>query len=615
MSKSLMLALFWTSVCNGWMSRSFSIASKAASVRNIPQRKATSSSPLFSSSSSTTSSSRPTGIRSNEKPQDHYDSIICGAGPAGLLTAIMLSQKYGNSHNIAVCERRPAIPPSPFDAEVWNDVARFYQLGIGHRGQKALKEFGVFEDFVQASVAVNGRRDWQPGMTKVEDGRITPARKDVTSRVLARDKLVGVLYHHLFHNYSKANIDLLYGYQVEPTSFGTNNQEGGEDYVTVQISKCTEEDISGTTPNSEEDETCTVDSFHVSTTKLLIGSDGSARTVANVMEALDAQRITNTNPLLRPFVAKPFKVKRYTDDNPRVYKSVPIQLPSDWPCDLNYSARSTGGITLEALPSDANGSLCALLLMKPEEELAQANVEPAKLRALFDKEFPQFSALIDDEEMERVATKSASTIPSFRYAGPRLNMGKRTLILGDAAHTVKPYYGLGANSAFEDVLYLSQALDDATVGSNGKEESIPKAVDLFSNRRSGDASALVMMSRNMDRPGKLFFACFILPIILDGVFHKMAPKLFGPNMFGMFQKDLSFQQIQRKKRLDRILQVGIIGSMLTAVGWGVKSSIRIVARATGKSQMFVSASTFVSLAVAQIIFKKVKGKKPKEERA
>jgi kynurenine 3-monooxygenase len=546
-------------------------------------------------------------------PKSQYDSLICGGGPAGLLAAIMLSQKFGPTHRIAVCESRPAIPLSPSNKEIWNDVARFYLLGIGFRGQRALEKFGVLEDFIKASVAVNGRRDWAPGKTNIEDGNITPSKKDVTSRVLARDKLVGVLYYHILENYSNANIDLLYGYQVEPISFGTDE----DDFVKVKISKCI--DNEGQSQYSNEE--CDVDSDPQQvTTKLLIGADGSARTVANAMEKFDMERYSQHNIIKKLFVPKPFRVKRYVDDNARVFKSVRIQLPSDWPCDLNYSARSTDSrITLEALPSDANGNLCALLLMKPDDELAKENANPTTLRAFFNKEFPQFGTLIDDDEMERVATKSASSLPAFRYAGPRLTMKRRTLVLGDAAHTVKPYYGLGANSAMEDIEMLSDAIDETTVAvaeegnDNDDEETIPKAIQLFSNRRSGDSEALVMMSRNMDRPGKMFFITFILPIILDGMFHKIAPKIFGPNMFGMFQrKDIGFKQIQRKKRLDRTLQLAIIGSLLAAMGVGIKSSIRLLAKIIGTSQIVVSSSIAVTCAIG-IMLKKTFGKKEIQE--
>lgn len=115
-------------------------------------------------------------------------------------------------------------------------------------------------------------------------------------------------------------------------------------------------------------------------------------------------------------------------------------------------------ITLEALPSDTQGNLCALLLMKPHDELARAGVDPSVLRAMVEEEFPQFSPWISHEDLQRLAAKPASSLPAFRFAGPRLHVRHRTLILGDAAHTVKPYYGLGANSALEDVVVLGQIL-------------------------------------------------------------------------------------------------------------------------------------------------------------
>jgi kynurenine 3-monooxygenase len=250
--------------------------------------------------------------------------------------------------------------------------------------------------------------------------------------------------------------------------------------------------------------------------------------------------------------------------------------------------------------------------MKPGDELAAANVDPAMLRAFFDDEFPQFSALIDDEVIAQVAAKSSSFLPGFRYAGPRLNMGKRTLVLGDAAHTVKPYYGLGANSAMEDIRMLSDALDECGAGSDDADEAVSKAVELFSKRRSGDSEALVTISRNMDRPGKMFFFTFLLPIILDGIFHKIAPKIFGPNMFGMFQRrDIGFKQIQRKKRLDRVMQVVCIGSILTAAGFGLKTAISILARVTGKSQVVVVASLLAPATLATVLRKAVTSKNQK----
>lgn len=148
---------------------------------------------------------------------------------------------------------------------------------------------------------------------------------------------------------------------------------------------------------------------------------------------------------------------RYEDDNQRVYKSIPLKLPSGWRPDLNYSARSKDGrVIFDALPADANGNYCGVLLLKKQDELAVPDTEVSKLRELIDEYLPQFSALIDDDNMADIAKKPPSFLPSFRFAGPRLHQGDKCVVLGDAAHTVKPYFGLGKKSLYAIVLKRSR---------------------------------------------------------------------------------------------------------------------------------------------------------------
>ena len=45
------------------------------------------------------------------------------------------------------------------------------------------------------------------------------------------------------------------------------------------------------------------------------------------------------------------KVVKFPNTNPRVYKTIPIHLPSDMRKDLNYSARTKAGVALECLPT------------------------------------------------------------------------------------------------------------------------------------------------------------------------------------------------------------------------------------------------------------------------
>jgi hypothetical protein len=52
---------------------------------------------------------------------------------------------------------------------------------------------------------------------------------------------------------------------------------------------------------------------------------------------------------------------------------------------------------------------------------------------------------------------------------------------------------------------------------------------------------------------------FILPIILDAIFHKSFPSVFSPNVITMMQRDdLTFTEVARKKRIDRLGQIALL---------------------------------------------------------
>lgn len=502
----------------------------------------------------------------------------------------MLSKKYP-SKTIHVYDRLNE-PPSPTDENVWNDVAKFYLIGLGSRGQKALDRYGVWKDVEKVCSVVVGRKDWSPE-AKGDDGveRILTDRP-VKTQVLPRDKLVGVLHQHITEKYAN-KIELNYGYDTSPIDFGEN----GNGDVKVQISKCDFSDdkrqMPSTATSEDLSELCDVDNSFVVSTEFLIAADGTARTVANEMENNDKARWAALNPIQKLTAEKPFQVRRYEDDNKRVYKTIPMKLPNDWRPDLNYSARTKDGrLNYDALPADRNGNYCGVFLIRETDEFAAADTDPIALRQFLDDYLPQFSCFVDDKTVAEVAKKPPSFLPSFRYAGPRLNQGDRTIILGDSAHTVKPYFGLGANSALEDVKFLEEAID-AT-------EDIPSAVHLFSKKRAKESKSLVKLSRDLDRPGKLGVLTFLLPIILDGIFHGMLPKVFGPNTIVMLQNEkITFTDVRRRKRMDRLAQLSLIGMGVTGFSMGLKCAFRSFTKAVSASPRTgagVVALTFIAVA-------------------
>ncbi len=76
------------------------------------------------------------------------------------------------------------------------------------------------------------------------------------------------------------------------------------------------------------------------------------------------------------------------------------------------------------------------------------------------------------------------------------------------------------------------------------------------------------------------FLRFVLPLILDGIFHLYFPTLFAPNGIRLLQDHRStFTQTRRRKRRDRIGQVLVIGTVVAglgkAVGWVVREGVRM----------------------------------------
>jgi hypothetical protein len=167
-------------------------------------------------------------------------------------------------------------------------------------------------------------------------------------------------------------------------------------------------------------------------------------------------------------------------------------------------------------------------------------------------------------DLERFAAKGDSSLPTFSYAGPVLHYGSSACLLGDTIHTVKPYFGQGVNSAFEDVKVLQQALDETA-------DDHEAAVRRYSQLRGKDAEALVVLSHSLDGG----FLTFVGPLILDSMLHRLLPQMFSPNIIASLQNEKwSFSQIRKRKRVDRALQTVLLASLAALM-------LRVVAALVG----------------------------------
>ena len=97
-------------------------------------------------------------------------------------------------------------------------------------------------------------------------------------------------------------------------------------------------------------------------------------------------------------------------------------------------------------------------------------------------------------------------------------------------------------------------------------DNLSEAVSTFSKRRSPEIEKLVQVSQSLDKPGIKGVFSFLIPVILDGIFHKLAPQIFGPNIISMLQReDMTFIEAIDQKDRERKMQYFFLGSLLLSV--------------------------------------------------
>lgn len=523
------------------------------------------------------------------------DVAIIGGGPTGLATGIMLARR--GYDNIQIFERF-AEPPPP-DSLVWSSVEseRTYNIGISGRGQNVLRGIDAMDVIDKYSTKVLGRCYWEPETPIDQPMELVWTNRSYTTKCIQRDCLTSCLIQEIKSKYNHS-IQIHFnaacsGVSVQKNvihgtvgSFGSNNKICHLDFYST---------------NQTETKRWSINASWV------IGTDGSQSSVRDSMMNILKNKVF---------------LKKYVDNNERVYRTIPIyfdkdsdismnsvttalppmvglatsssisativppssvssssstssslsldstkqsQLPSSSisstqkttkrRLDLNYSIRTKIDINIDALPLK-NGPYLGVILYRPwDEKLKQIQTGP-DARFFFNTFFPMFSPFILDEDLEIFAKKLDSKLPIFSYFGPVLHYEKSMCLLGDPIHTVKPYFGLGLNSALEDVKCLEDSL-------NKHKDHLDKALSTYSKIRAKESKALVTISRNLDGG----FLTFVLPLIIDSILHNKFPYIFNSNAITLLQNEkLSFTKVQFLKRRDRVLQL----CLLVVVGYFIQ---------------------------------------------
>jgi kynurenine 3-monooxygenase len=144
-----------------------------------------------------------------------------------------------------------------------------------------------------------------------------------------------------------------------------------------------------------------------------------------------------------------------------------------------------GDYMLIALPNMDGSYTVTLFLSYSEGKYNFDNLtSKEKIIEFFENDFPDTLALIPDilKEFENNPTGKLGTVKCYpwSYKG-------NTLLLGDSAHAIVPFYGQGMNASFEDVFVLDAVLNEF-------EGDWSKVFSEFQKERKKDTDAIAHLA-------------------------------------------------------------------------------------------------------------------------
>ncbi|HYU33780.1 MAG TPA: NAD(P)/FAD-dependent oxidoreductase [Thermoanaerobaculia bacterium] len=330
---------------------------------------------------------------------------IVGAGLGGSLLGIYLARR---GWTVQLFELRGDLRREPAEA------GRSIKLTLAERGLTALAELGL-DEHVKKHICVPLR------------GRAIHSRTGtVTYQPYGKND------DEVIHSFSRNDLNgyLLDVAEAEPTL----RLHFGQRCVGLdkQTATATFQDVrTGAEARVEAD--------------VLIGSDGAFSTVRRMM--LVRERIDYHQEFL-PWGYKEVTIEATAEGLPQMDRHA-LHV---WPC---------GDHMLFALPN-IDGSLCGVCTLPFEGPHSFESLESAgDVETMFRTHFPDVLPFMPNavEEFQSRPISEFVTVRTSRWH----HQGK-ILLIGDAAHSVVPFYGQGMNAAFEDCTVLNRLIDRRGTG-------------------------------------------------------------------------------------------------------------------------------------------------------
>jgi kynurenine 3-monooxygenase len=348
---------------------------------------------------------------------------IIGGGPVGSLFSIYLSM---NGYEAEVFEKRED------PRKVKHTEGRSINLALSHRGIRALKEVGLDEEIKKKAVPMKGR------MIHDEKGKQT------------------------FQPYGEKHQMI---YSVERKKLNEALIDKAEKSGKVKFyfqSICSSAD-----PDSGKISVEKNNATSFINTEVLFAADGAFSNVRNSFSGF-ADFVAETEKL-----SHSYKELHMNPDKKGSYKMEPYALHI-WPREK---------FMLIALPNIDGSFTCTLFLPEEGQNSFKEIKDRKDVIAFFGKYFPDVISLMPDlpDNYFSHPESSLHTLHCFPWHY------NKTLLIGDAAHAITPFYGQGMNAGFEDCRILNEIIKNK----NGDWKSIFKE---FESVRKPNAEAIAELA-------------------------------------------------------------------------------------------------------------------------
>ena len=395
---------------------------------------------------------------------DQTQSItIVGAGLGGALMAVFLGRA---GHKVRVFERRP--DPRKGTA----GRGRSINLAISTRGLAALEQVGLRDRLLEVAVPMRGR------MVHAIDGSKT-------------FQPYGHEEHHVINSVSRSGLNRL----LVETAEAMPNVEVrfGQRCVDVELDKATATfaDIdTGATSSAAAD--------------LLIGADGAFSEVRLAMQKTDRFEYAQT---FLPYGYKELVIPAAPDGGFRMERHA-LHI---WP---------RGGFMMIALPNVDGSYTCTCFWPFTGDNSFAALTTDAHVREYFQKTFPDAVPLMPALE-EDFRLNAVGSLVTVRCAPWRFK--DKVVLLGDAAHAIVPFYGQGANAAFEDCIVLDGCLKE-------HPSDVAEALRAYEDQRKRHADALADLATGnfLEMRDKTASKTFLFGKKVEKTLAKLFPGWFVP---------------------------------------------------------------------------------------